>query len=98
MTAPDQYGWWNIGQDGSVRDEMNNGRHPEAEEEGGNLSLVARVAKFLCRNGRVVRVAVMAAAIAGGISGEAEGASQLAEQLRAEQELEEAIEKGEGGC
>jgi hypothetical protein len=98
VTAPDQYGWWNIGQDGSVRDEMNDGRHTEGAEEGENLSMVARVAKFFCRNGRVVRVAVMAAALAGGMSGEAEGANQLAEQMRAEQELEEAIEKGEGGC
>lgn len=98
VTAPDQYGWWNIGQDGSVRDEMQDGRHPEGAEEGQNLSFVARVAKFFCRNGRIVRVAVMAAAITGGMTGEAEGASQLAEQLRAEQELIEAIEKGEGGC
>jgi hypothetical protein len=98
VTAPDQYGWWNIGQDGSVRDEMQDGRHTEGAEEGENLSFVARVAKFFCRNGRLVRGAVMAASIVGAMSGEAEGANQLAEQLRAEQELEEAIEKGEGGC
>ncbi len=96
VTAPDQYGWWNIGQDGSVRDEMQDGRHDEVVEEGENMSFVARVAKFFCKNGRLVRGAVMAASIVGAMSGEAEGSNQLAEQMRAEQEMEEAIEKSEG--
>ncbi|HZY98363.1 MAG TPA: hypothetical protein VFE36_02190 [Candidatus Baltobacteraceae bacterium] len=86
--ANDYYGWWNVRPDGSVLDEMQNGRHQDeaAGEAQVDEDILVKVSKFFRRQGGIVRCAVAAAAISGAsVEGGAEGAAEWA---HAEYEIE----------
>jgi hypothetical protein len=91
--ANDYYGWWNVRPDGSLSDEMQNGRHQdeaagEAEEEE---DILVKNAKFYRRHGGIIRCIVAAIAISG-FSTEV-GGETAGEWAHAEYELEEDREK-----
>lgn len=92
--ANDYYGWWNVRPDGSVQDEMQNGRHVEMEEETEQTEdVLAKNSKFFRRHGGIIRCILVAVAISGATTeGNAEG---VGEALHGEYEVEEKIHKME---
>ncbi|HEU5479958.1 MAG TPA: hypothetical protein VFU90_09010, partial [Candidatus Tumulicola sp.] len=97
------FGWWILGSDGSVSDEMQNGMHAELEGEGIILENDAEAAITYRRNGFIVRCVGMAAGalmalgvtISPGGEGGQEIAEQAAEQINAIREANEAEEMRE---
>lgn len=96
-------GWWTLGSDGSVSDEMQNGMHFDLPGEGVILEEDAEAAITYRRNGFIVRCVGMAAGalmalgvvISGGGEGGQEIAQQAAEQINAIREANEAEEMRE---
>ena len=96
-------GWWTLGSDGSVSDEMQNGMHFDLPGEGIILEEDSEAAITYRRNGFIVRCAGMAAGalmalgvvIGGGGEGGQEIAEQAAEQMNAIREANEAEEMRE---
>jgi hypothetical protein len=86
-----EYGWWIVGPDGGVRDEMQNGRH---QEEEGYLARVWRAVRQSPRI-RQIGCAVFAAGFSASVAGAAvaeggeaaEYVSESSEILSAEKEL-----------
>jgi hypothetical protein len=100
-SAESGFGWWIVDpNEGSVRDEMENGRHPEVEEESGLLNFARRNAKVLKCLALVVSFAVDVSAAEVGAEGGFEGAESAADAMnsfREANEIEEKI-KGSTGC
>lgn len=96
-------GWWTLGGDGSVSDEMQNGMHVEMEGEAIELKSDTEAAITYRRNGFIVRCVGMAASalmalgvvISPGGEGAQEIAQQTAEQINAIREANEAEEMRE---
>lgn len=92
------YGWWTLGLNGTVSDEMQSGMHQEAAEEGAQEEEVVEEAPSYRKSGFIVRCiglaagAMMAIAAAGGGEGSSEIAEQLAEHIHAIYEANEAEE------
>lgn len=89
------YGWWTIGADGMVRDEMQNGRHQDMEEEGDTDLWAAKWRRWVEKNGRIVRCVAFGIAVANGAFAEdpLEGAEMVEHQAHAEYELEKEIQE-----
>jgi len=93
-TTPN-FGWWVINPtNGSIRDEMQNGRHQVEDEAVQNTTMVNETSPFLRRFGRWVAGMIACAAVVIPLSsGEGEGAEQAGEALHATSELIEEEEE-----
>ena len=59
-----EYGWWLVGADGSVRDEMQSGRHQELAEYARPAANAAKQTPRIRQIGCLVAIAAIAASIA----------------------------------
>jgi hypothetical protein len=88
-----EYGWWLVGPDGSVRDEMQNGRHQEVAEYTGPTANAARSAPRIRLVGCVVTMAFVAASALATVTSSGhesfEAGDQTADLMETGTEIEE---------
>jgi transglutaminase-like putative cysteine protease len=99
--APENFGWWVVDpSDGSIRDEMQDGRHQDLPEEAAeNKEVVEETAPIMRTFGKKIASYVICAAsvlmpFAGAVAGEGAESSELAEQsAEAMHAISEGIEE-----